>query len=153
MVSNDVLYGQDPKFLAEVNNMCTQLMERILEQLRQLGLQQQHRWQAHGALELLERVARYADLGREKTFQLCVNLWNLARKQESLLAANYLVRAPFHYPFSRLLFVVPFSKNAFLLQNLVIATLKTIEAAVNESESWCKTQGQHLTRLIQRLQG
>lgn len=93
MVSNDVLYGQDPKFLGEINNLCNQLVECILEHLRQLGLNQQYRWQAHGALELFERAIRYTDLGREKTFQSCVNLWNLARKHKSLLNENYFVNS------------------------------------------------------------
>lgn len=110
MVSNDVLYGQDPKFLSEINNLCVQLLECILKELRQLGLTQQYRWQALGALELFERVIRYADLGREKTFQLCVNLWNLARKHESLLNDNYFVNFLFYIYnyFYRFKYFVPF---------------------------------------------
>lgn len=35
--SNDVLYGSDPKFLAEINKMCSVLLEEILNNLQILG--------------------------------------------------------------------------------------------------------------------
>jgi len=34
--SNDVLYGREPQFVADVDSMCTVLLDSILEQLKNL---------------------------------------------------------------------------------------------------------------------
>lgn len=83
VVSNDELYGHDHKYLAEVNNICVQVISDILAQLKILGSKHQLRTQATLALELFLRIVRYANLSREKTFQLAVNLWLLSANAES----------------------------------------------------------------------
>lgn len=35
--SNDALYGSDPKFIAEVNKICSTLIDEILAHLKYLG--------------------------------------------------------------------------------------------------------------------
>lgn len=35
--SNDVLYGSDPKFIGELNRMCSVVVEEILNHLKYLG--------------------------------------------------------------------------------------------------------------------
>lgn len=92
VVSNDELYGHDPKFLAEVNNLCSFVVEEILRQLSLLGSSQQFKLQATLALELLVRLLRYADLSKEHTYQLAFNLWLLALKHESQLETNHIPR-------------------------------------------------------------
>lgn len=91
VVSNDELYGHDPKFLAEVNNICKFVVEEILRQLSVLGSCQQYKLQATLSLELFTRIVRYADLSKEETFQLALNLWHLAGKHETHLEPKYMV--------------------------------------------------------------
>lgn len=91
VVSNDELYGHDPKFLTEVNNLCSFVVEEILRQLSLLGSSQQFKLQSTLALELFLRLVRYADLSKEQTFQLALNLWLLALKHESHLEPKYIV--------------------------------------------------------------
>ncbi|XP_054747031.1 VPS35 endosomal protein sorting factor-like isoform X2 [Anastrepha obliqua] len=90
VVSNDELYGNDPKFVAEVNNICTQVVDQILAQLKILGNAHQQRAQATLALELFLRIIRYANLSREKTFHLALNLWLLAVKAEAHIDAKLI---------------------------------------------------------------
>ncbi|XP_017471583.1 PREDICTED: UPF0505 protein CG8202 isoform X1 [Rhagoletis zephyria] len=90
VVSNDELYGHDPKFVAEVNNMCVQVVDQILVQLKVLGTEKQQRAQATLALELFLRIIRYADLSRDKIFQLALNLWLLAVKAEDHIDAKLI---------------------------------------------------------------
>jgi len=52
VVSNDALYGHDPKFMKEVNDLCGQVVDAILLQLRSLGAAQQQRAQAQLSMEL-----------------------------------------------------------------------------------------------------
>ncbi|XP_017855608.1 PREDICTED: UPF0505 protein CG8202 [Drosophila arizonae] len=85
VVSNDALYGHDPKFLAEVNNLCGQVVEAILLQLKALGAAQQQRTQAQLSMELFMRIVRYADLEREPLCALAVKLWVLANKAQAQL--------------------------------------------------------------------
>ena len=35
--SNDALYGGDPKFIAEINKICSTLIDEILAHLKHLG--------------------------------------------------------------------------------------------------------------------
>ncbi|ALC47849.1 CG8202 [Drosophila busckii] len=85
VVSNDALYGHDPKFLVEVNSLCAQVVEAILVQLKTLGASQQTRDQAQLAMELFMRIVRYADLEKEPLCQLAVKLWLLANKAQAQL--------------------------------------------------------------------
>lgn len=91
VVSNDELYGHDHKYLAEVNNICVQVISDILAQLKILGSKHQLRTQATLALELFLRIVRYANLSREKTFQLAVNLWLLSANAESHIDVKLIV--------------------------------------------------------------
>lgn len=93
MVSNDALYGHDPKFLVEVNNLCGQVVEAILLQLKSLGAAQQHRDQAQLSMELFMRIVRYADLEKEPLCQLAVKLWLLANKAQTELDTEIIVRS------------------------------------------------------------
>ena len=82
VVSNDQLYGSDPKFINEVNVICSQIVEELLEMLKQLA--DRPNVQCHVALELFTRVATMSDLTDDKLFILAVNLWNLVVKNRKL---------------------------------------------------------------------
>lgn len=75
--SNDSLYGSDPKFIAEVNKMCTVVLGQILTQLKQIG---SGRKQSQLALETVVRLALRADLNESAMQTLMVNLWQLCVK-------------------------------------------------------------------------
>lgn len=91
VISNDELYGHDPKFLGEVNNLCAFVVEEILRCLSQLGSIQQYKLQATLSLELLVRIVRYADLSKEQIYLLALNLGLLALKHESHMEPKYIV--------------------------------------------------------------
>lgn len=80
VISNDRLYGSDPKFIREVEGTCNQIVEALLEQLQGLGEQGQMKLQATFALELFTRIVFKSDLTEEKQFTLAVNLWGLAMR-------------------------------------------------------------------------
>lgn len=86
VISNDRLYGSDPKFVREVEGTCNQIVEAILEQLQALGEAGQTKWQAAFALELFQRIVFKSDLTEEKQFTLAVNLWGLALRNRAALA-------------------------------------------------------------------
>ncbi|XP_011291611.2 VPS35 endosomal protein sorting factor-like [Musca domestica] len=92
VISNDELYGHDPKFLGEVNNLCAFVVEEILRCLSQLGGIQQYKLQATLSLELLVRIVRYADLSKEQIYLLALNLGLLALKHESHMEPKYIMR-------------------------------------------------------------
>lgn len=71
--------------------MCAEVVDQILVQLKVLGMEKQLRMQATLALELFLRLIRYADLSREKIFQLALNLWMLAVKAEGHIDAKLIV--------------------------------------------------------------
>lgn len=85
VISNDRLYGSDPKFIREVEATCNQLVESILEQLQVLGELGQLRLQVSLALELFHRIVFKSDLSEETQFTLAVNLWNLTMKNRGSL--------------------------------------------------------------------
>lgn len=78
--SNDVLYGSDPKFIGELNRMCSVVVEEILNHLKYLGSNELYQKQSSLALELLIRIAVKADLSKPDLATLALNLWNLAQK-------------------------------------------------------------------------
>lgn len=39
--SNDILYGSDPKFISEINKMCSVILEEILSHLKYLNTNEQ----------------------------------------------------------------------------------------------------------------
>lgn len=75
--SNDSLYGSDPKFITEVNKMCTVVLGQILVQLKQIG---PSRKQSQLALDAIVRLALRADLNESAMQTLMLNLWQLCVK-------------------------------------------------------------------------
>lgn len=88
VISNDELYGSDPKFIDEVHSHCSQVVELILAQLKSLGNSNNLRAQCQFALELFLKLALNANVANEKTFTLTLNLWNLAMKNRKLIEAK-----------------------------------------------------------------
>lgn len=87
VISNDELYGSDPKFIDEVHSMCSQIVELILIQLKNIG-NHNARAQCQFALELFLKLALNANISIEKTFTLTLNLWNLAMRNRKLVDAK-----------------------------------------------------------------
>lgn len=83
VISNDELYGQDEKYLNEINKICTQVTSQILLSLKALADAGNYRIQANLALQLFLKIVLYSDIHDEKSYQLAVNLWNLAIKQRA----------------------------------------------------------------------
>lgn len=78
VVSNDQLYGADPKFINEINDIATGIVEELLVMLKSLS--EKIKLQSFIAFEIFERVATKADLRDDKILQLALNLWNLTLK-------------------------------------------------------------------------
>lgn len=78
--SNDTLYGSDPKFITEINKMCSVLLEEILAHLKYLNTSEQFQKQASLALDLFVRVVVRGDLKEPSLTTLAINLWNLAHR-------------------------------------------------------------------------
>lgn len=91
VISNDELYGSDPKFLGEIDSLCSHVGERLLVQLKVLGDAQQIRSQATLAIEVFLKIVFAADVGKEKMFDLAGNLWSLAMKHRNSLDPKYPV--------------------------------------------------------------
>lgn len=85
VISNDELYGSDPKFIGEIHSMCSQISELILVQLKLLGDNNNLRAQCTLALDLFLKLVLNANIGNEQMFSLSINLWNLAMKNRKLL--------------------------------------------------------------------
>ncbi|XP_075221178.1 VPS35 endosomal protein-sorting factor-like isoform X2 [Lycorma delicatula] len=100
--SNDVFYGSDPKFIAEINKMCSTLVEEILNHLKYLDSIKLYQKQSVLAYELFMRIVLHGDLTSPGLAMLALNLWNLANKHkflDSKLAARtieYLKRRVSH---------------------------------------------------------
>ncbi|KAJ8974474.1 hypothetical protein NQ317_016128 [Molorchus minor] len=107
--SNDSLYGSDPKFISEINNMCSIIIGEILVLLQELG---SSRRQSQIAMELFVRVAIRGDLSCSSVPQLALNLWNLSLKNKNV-DIKYMVRTR-EYLKKRSI-----STNNVLLQQLV----------------------------------
>lgn len=88
VISNDELYGSDPKFINEVHSMCSQIVESILIQLKVLGNSNNPKAQCY-ALDLFLNLALHANIAVERTFILTLNLWNLAMKNRRLIDAKF----------------------------------------------------------------
>lgn len=88
VISNDELYGCDPKFIDEVHSQSSQVVELILVQLKSLGNNNNLRAQCQFALELFLKLAINGNVATEKTFTLTLNLWNLAMKNRKLIEAK-----------------------------------------------------------------
>lgn len=79
VISNDQLYGNDPKFVNEINELATGVLNDLLIMLQAMG-NETPKLQSIISLELFERVATKADLTDDKMFTLANNLWNLSFK-------------------------------------------------------------------------
>lgn len=90
VVSNDELYGSDPKFLTEINLICSEIVDQILINLKFLGDGNQLRIQSTVSLELFTRIVVQCDVRNDKMFGLAVNLWNLAIKNRNSLEPRLL---------------------------------------------------------------
>lgn len=88
VISNDELYGSDPKFLNEVHSMCSQIIESTLFQLKLLGNGNNLKSQCQYALDLFLKLALHANIAVERTFTLTLNLWNLAMKNRKMIDAK-----------------------------------------------------------------
>lgn len=88
VISNDELYGSDPKFISEVHSMCSHMVESILYQLKLLGNGNNLKTQCQYALDLFLKLALHANIAVERTFTLTLNLWNLAMKNRKLIEAK-----------------------------------------------------------------
>lgn len=75
--SNDSLWGSDPKFIDEINNMIAVVIGEILFLLQDLGPCQK---QYQIAMELFVRFAVRADLRVKELNGLALKLWNLCIK-------------------------------------------------------------------------
>lgn len=93
VISNDELYGSDPKFLAEVNGLSCEVCDQVLQILKQLLESNAIRAQSQLALELFLKIVTGADLTVERMYTLTYNLWNLAVKNRSALDPKQLVSA------------------------------------------------------------
>ncbi|XP_077490535.1 VPS35 endosomal protein-sorting factor-like [Amblyomma americanum] len=82
--SNDALYGGDPKFRAQLEQLCTSVLDQLLGHLRTLGEAGHGERQAKLALELLQRLVIGANLERRPLFSLAVSLWGLAHRNAAL---------------------------------------------------------------------
>lgn len=83
VVSNDQLYGGDPKFINEVELIATGVMEELLVMMK--ALSDKVKLQCAIAIELFERVTTKADLRDDKILQLALNLWNLTVKNRQVM--------------------------------------------------------------------
>ncbi|CAH1102339.1 unnamed protein product [Psylliodes chrysocephalus] len=90
--SNDALYGSDPKFINEVNNMCSIIIREILTLLQDLG---QCRRQSHIATELFVKIVTRSDLSVKSTNTLAINLWHLSMKN-GYADKSYMIRIKNH---------------------------------------------------------
>ncbi|XP_071450992.1 VPS35 endosomal protein-sorting factor-like [Hetaerina americana] len=81
--SNDVLYGGDPKFVLEVERMCTRVLAEVLSHLHYLAETHQWKEMAFLAFELFHRVALFGDVSDPAMLSLAVSLWQLAHSRSS----------------------------------------------------------------------
>ncbi|XP_056639227.1 VPS35 endosomal protein-sorting factor-like [Diorhabda sublineata] len=86
--SNDALYGSDPKFINEINNMCSIIVREILNLLKDLG---NCRKQVQIAIELFVRIAIRSDLDIKQTNTLALNLWQLCSRS-GYADSEYMVK-------------------------------------------------------------
>ncbi|XP_022913780.2 VPS35 endosomal protein-sorting factor-like [Onthophagus taurus] len=77
--SNDTLYGSDPKFISEINRMCSVVLNEILNQLKSIG---HCRKQAALVVDLILNVAINADLNDAGMLNLISNLYGLLNNHE-----------------------------------------------------------------------
>ncbi|XP_038064522.1 VPS35 endosomal protein-sorting factor-like [Patiria miniata] len=90
--SNDVLYGSDKKFLAEVSVLCGTLITSILEHCKTLAQSENgQKRQSQLAMEFFNRILVHGDISQPEISSLALNLWNLAQKHGQA-DTKYMVR-------------------------------------------------------------
>lgn len=82
--SNDTLYGCDPKFLAEISEVCSTLVGEIFAQVKALDQQETQKRQALLCLEIFQRVVGHADLSDGAMLSLAVKLWSIVIRTSQL---------------------------------------------------------------------
>lgn len=90
VISNDELYGSDPKFLAEIHVISCEVCDEVLQILKQLLESNAIRQQSQLSLDLFLKIITGADLTVDRMFTLTYNLWNLAAKNRNTLDAKQL---------------------------------------------------------------
>lgn len=91
VVSNDQLYGADPKFIGQLHAIGSLVIEKLLAQMKRLGEAQLARAQASLAVELFGRLVLDGDVRRERLATMAANLWALAMKNRDMLDGQKLV--------------------------------------------------------------
>nr|CAH0100443.1 unnamed protein product [Daphnia galeata] len=90
--SNDRLYLGDDEFRSEAVDYCSQLLTELLNDINQLGSENQYRKQACLCLDVFSLLIESADLNAEPSLsQLAAQLYHLARKHNQW-DADYAVR-------------------------------------------------------------
>lgn len=79
--SNDVLYNREPQFVADVDSMCSVLLDNILERLKTLA--DKPNSQSKLAFDLFIHIVIRADLNETQMATLAVNLWKLSKKNKT----------------------------------------------------------------------
>jgi hypothetical protein len=90
VISNDQLYGSDPKFINEIDELCSDFLNELLLLLQSMS--SAPRIQCLCALELFERVALKSDMMDEKMFGLAMNLWNLSVKNRHTIEKKHHIK-------------------------------------------------------------
>lgn len=75
VISNNQLYGNDVKFVNEIDELASNILNELLKIIKET---KQEKLQSQIALELFERIVTKADLCEDKIFSLAINLWNLS---------------------------------------------------------------------------
>jgi hypothetical protein len=78
------LYGSDEKFVDEINQMCSKVMEELLSYLKYLNTSNELDKQSILAFELFVRMIIRIDLTRPSLLHIAVNLWNLSQKHNTV---------------------------------------------------------------------
>ncbi|XP_015778562.1 PREDICTED: UPF0505 protein C16orf62 homolog [Acropora digitifera] len=90
--SNDKLYGCDKKFLAEINQIVSTLIEAVLEHLKSLTSGEELKRQAAVAIGFFNRMLCHADFTQPQLTNLALNLWNLTQKH-GFGSTKYTIRS------------------------------------------------------------
>jgi len=83
--SNQVLYGGDPKFTAEVENMATTVLQLLLDHIQYFNQTGEEIVQAKVCINLLAGLVDFADLGQSKKLStLALNVGKMAQQQKKV---------------------------------------------------------------------
>lgn len=83
--SNDVLYGSNPKFVDEVNQISGTVLSQVLDQIQDLTSNGFKKESARLSWELFQTCYGFLDLeSSEKLVKLAQKLWTLSKNQPEL---------------------------------------------------------------------